>query len=142
MSTTYCQEKIGQVCADGFVCRHMCTTTCHRRKGQAASQGSLKPIVSETSEDRFNGMVKVRWKQIHYRGFTIQPKLDMGSSPHLSNANSIRTGWVVVRDGCNVMPGATYTGSPLSAKAMIDLFIEAKEDAETFWKLMRQFSTD
>jgi hypothetical protein len=134
------REKIGDVCHDGFVCRHMCSTTCHRRVAQAASQGSRRPIVSITKETRFNGMVKVDWKQIHYRGFTIQPKLDMGSSPWLSQANNVRTGWVIVRDGCNAMPGATWAGSPMEAKAMIDLFIEAEEDAEKFWKLVHEFS--
>jgi hypothetical protein len=133
------REQIGSVCQDGFACRHHCTTHCIRGKAQAASAANRTPLVSETKERRFNGMVELVWKVIHYRGFTIQPKLDMGKIPHLSNANSYRTGWVIVKDGCNAMPGASYATSPLEAKAMIDIWIEVDYDVDKFWKLSKMF---
>lgn len=96
-------------------------------------------VVEKTGETAFNGMVNVDIFYIHYRGFTIKPKLDMGSSPWLSHANSFRTGWVVVKDGCNALPGATWCHSPFDAKATIDLWIEAEFDAQQFWKLMEPY---
>lgn len=88
----------------------------------------------------FNGMVVVTLHKVFYRGFTIKPKLDMGSTPHLSHGNSYRTGWVVVDEiGCNAMPGASYSHSILEARAAIDIWIESGFDAETFWKLMEPY---
>lgn len=139
MGTPVIQAKIGDVCQDGFACRHMCTTRCARRVAQAAPIDNRTPLVSVSEDRRFNGMLSVQWRQIHYRGFTIQPKLDMGRSPHVSNGNMYQTEWVVVRNGRNAMPGAVYATSPINAKAMIDTFIEADEDPNKFWKLLEAF---
>lgn len=85
-----------------------------------------------------NGMINVPSISIEYRGFTIKPKLDMGSTPWSSNGNTIRKGYVVVRDGYNPMPGGAWAQSVIEAKVMIDTFIEAEENAEKFWMLLRE----
>lgn len=136
------KADIGSMCRDGFVCRLMCTTVCTRESVLSASGAIRRPIMSDTKECRFNGMVEVVWKVIQYRGFTIQPKLDMGSFPHRSNSNTYKTMWVITKNGLNIMPKAVSATTPLAAKAMIDLWIEAKEDAEQFWKLVEVFSAN
>lgn len=84
-----------------------------------------------------NGLVNVPDIDIEYRGFRIRPKLDFGSTPYL-NVNTYKKGYVVVQDGINPMPGATWSTSVLEAKVMIDVYIEADGDGDTFWKMMRE----
>ncbi len=86
----------------------------------------------------FNGMINVPNIRIEYRGFTIQPKLDMGKHPWSSNGNTYRRGYVVVRDGYQAMPGATWSENVIGAKVMVDSFIEANEDGQKFWEIMRE----
>jgi hypothetical protein len=151
-------EILGEQCADGGTCHHHCTTTCFRKDGcvpltlsglkddwTAPPDEPLKldpKMVTYVDGDKilFNGMVNQIDRTVSYMGFTIKPKLDMGSSPHLSHANSYRTGWVVVDEkGCNAMPGASYSTSILEAKASIDIWIQAEFNAEKFWQLMEPF---
>lgn len=84
-----------------------------------------------------NGLVNVPDIKIEYRGFIIQPKRDFGGYPY-SNVNTIRKGYVAVRDGLNYMPGATWAGSVIEAKAMIDSYIEADGDGQKFWEIHRE----
>lgn len=62
---------------------------------------------------------------IDYRGFTIEPKRDFGPGPGFYiNGQFIKRGYVVVKDGCNAMPGATWFLAIESAKEAIDILIE------------------
>jgi hypothetical protein len=104
-------------------------------------QASKKIYDIVTGEElRFNGMVNVKVMKIPYRGFTIQNKLDMGSSPWLTHANSIRTGFLVVdSQGCNALPAAGWCPSPLQCRACIDLWIESEFNADKYWELMAPY---
>ena len=92
----------------------------------------------KTPEMRSNGIINVPQIEIKYRGFTIKPKMDMGSTPWMSNGNTIRRGYVVIRDGCLAMPGGSWSGSIIEAKVSIDTFIEAEENGDRFWELLRE----
>ena len=83
-----------------------------------------------------NGLVNVPQIDIEYRDFHIVPKLDFGSTPY-QNVNTYRKGYVIVKDGVNVMPGATWATSVIEAKVMIDVYIEADGNGEMFWKILR-----
>jgi hypothetical protein len=45
-----------------------------------------------------------------YAGFLIKPKRDFGSTGFYDSKTrrNVKEGWVIVKDGCNVMPGATW----------------------------------
>jgi hypothetical protein len=107
-----------------------------KRKGNIMTDSAIESIYGKQV---FNGMVNVTVRDFEYNGFHIVNKLDMGSYPHLSHANSIRTGFVVTKDGCNAMPGAIWFKCMLSAKAGIDLWMESGYTAELFWKLMEPY---
>lgn len=85
----------------------------------------------------FNGIVNVPDIDIEYRGFHIRPKRDFGGYPY-ANVNTYKKGYVVVKDGMNAMPGATWSFSVIEAKVMIDSFIEAGGDAKVFWEITRE----
>lgn len=84
----------------------------------------------------FNGLVNVPNINIEYRGFNIVPKRDFGSYPY-SNVNTYRKGYVVVKNGVNVIAGASWASSVIEAKAMIDSHIKADGDGDLFWKIHR-----
>ncbi len=54
------------------------------------------------------------------------------------NGNHIRKGYIVVKNHCLAMPGGAWAHSVIEAKAMIDTLIEAEENAEKFWDLLRE----
>lgn len=87
-----------------------------------------------------NGMISVPNISIEYKGFTIRPKLDMGSSPWSVNGNDYRRGYIVIRNGVQVMPGGAWFHSVLEARVAIDLFVESGEDGPTFWNLWYEYS--
>lgn len=89
-------------------------------------------------EYQSNGIINVPIIQIEYKGFTIKAKLDMGCCPWNSKGNDIRRGYIIVENGCLVMPGGAWSHSVIEAKAMIDIYIEANRDAKIFWELLRQ----
>ena len=88
------------------------------------------------AEKVHNGLVNVPNIDIEYKGYHIKPKLDFGGYAH-KNVNTYYKGYVVVKDGYNAMPGATWSPSVIGAKVMIDTFIEADGDGDVFWKLHR-----
>jgi len=63
-----------------------------------------------------------------YRGFTIQPKRDFDRNGFFIKGRVIREGFVVVRDGLNVMPAATWFFTVGHAKTGIDILIEVAGD--------------
>jgi len=73
-----------------------------------------------------------------YRGFLIKPKRDFGNG-YLSNGRVIKRGWNVVKDGCNIMPGATWFETPKKAKRAINVLLRVKGDAQKFWEIMQPF---
>lgn len=62
-------------------------------------------------------------KTLH-KGFTVQPG---------------EGGFIVVKDGCNAMPGACICKSVEQAIHCIDVFVEVNGDAELFWEIMQPF---
>lgn len=81
-----------------------------------------------------NGLVNVPNIEIEYRGFIIKPKLDFGKYPY-QGVNTYRKGYVMTKDGYNVMAGATWATSIVEAKSMIDSHLEAEGDPIRFWKI-------
>ena len=79
-----------------------------------------------------NGMISVPNISIEYKGFTIRPKLDMGSTPWLVNGNEYRRGYIVTRNGIQIMPGGAWFTSVIEARFAIDILIEAREMARHF----------
>jgi hypothetical protein len=87
-----------------------------------------------------NGMISVPNISIEYKGFTIRPKLDMGSTPWLVNGNEYRRGYIVTRNDIQIMPGGAWFTSVIEARFAIDILIEAREDGPTFWNLWNEYS--
>ena len=79
----------------------------------------------------------LRLQKEEYRGYIISPKLDFGNEAFLINGVPYKHGWVVVKNHCNAMPGATWFTLRKRARLAIDILIEADGDADKFWKLMR-----
>ncbi|MGE7828864.1 hypothetical protein [Paenibacillus sp. NPDC093718] len=87
-----------------------------------------------------NGMIYVPDIELDYRGFVIRAKLDMGDTPWQVNGNCYRKGYVVVKDGCNPIPGSGWFHSIIEAKAGIDIFLEVNGDVDSFhrrWSELR-----
>ena len=68
---------------------------------------------------------------IDYRGFTIEPKRDFGPTGFYINGTFTKIGYVVVKDGCNAMPGATWFHTIESAKEAVDVLIDV--GGEDIW---------
>jgi len=155
-------EKIGERCADTGKCHHQCTTECFRKtccepltiSGLGPNWKPIEPkraadvsihddrtvtYVDDNTKVLNNGIYNVKNRVVKYRGFEIKPKLDFGQYPYRSHGNVISTGWVVIKDGCLAMPGATWSESILSARAAIDIWIESGFDAKKFWELMEPY---
>lgn len=81
-----------------------------------------------------NGMIMVPDISIEYKGYVIRPKLDMGSTPWLSKGNNYRRGYIVVKDGIQIMPGAIWFHSIIEARVAVDILIEVNGDGTAFWK--------
>lgn len=85
-----------------------------------------------------NGIINVPDVYIDYRGYKIVPKMDFGGKSWLINGNTIQRGYIVVRGGINIMPGATWFTSVIEAKAGIDCLIESGKTNRGFWELFRE----
>lgn len=70
-------------------------------------------------------------------GFTVEPKLDFGNNPHLIDGEWVSTGFVVTKDGVNVMPGAAWFRTVEEALDGIAAYIVADGNGDKFWALMR-----
>lgn len=70
---------------------------------------------------------------VDYHGFTIEPKRDFGPTGFFIDGKFIKRGYVVVKDGCNAMPGATWFYTIELAKEAIDIWIDVHCDAALFW---------
>jgi hypothetical protein len=85
-------------------------------------------------------------KVIH-RGFEIRVKRDFGNQFHLIDGMPCMWGYVVVKDGCNAMPGATWFQTVKAAKRGIDALFDvgganaASDDHEwvqSWWLRVRE----
>jgi hypothetical protein len=74
---------------------------------------------------------------LDYRGFAVEPKRDFGPVGFYIDGRFVKDGFVVVKDGCNAMPGATWFRTIDSAKHAIDVFIDVDGDAYKFWTRLR-----
>ncbi|TQS01389.1 hypothetical protein [Paenibacillus ottowii] len=90
------------------------------------------------AEYRSNGLIHVPDIRIEYKGFIIQPKLDMGRNPWRIKGNDIRRGYIVMENGCLAMPGGAWACSVVEAKHMIDTYLESGGDVQKFWELLRK----
>jgi hypothetical protein len=80
-----------------------------------------------------------RGDMTEYAGFHIKPKRDFGESGFYDSKTrrNVKEGWVVVKDGCNPMPGATWAHTQAEATQMIDVFMAVDQDGQKFWHLLR-----
>lgn len=80
-----------------------------------------------------------RGDKTEYAGFYIKPKRDFGESGFYDShtRRNVKEGWVVVKDGCNPMPGATWAHTQAEATQMIDVFMAVDQDGQKFWHLLR-----
>lgn len=70
-----------------------------------------------------------------YKGFTIKPQRFY--QKYLIKGRYISTGFVVVKGGCNIMPGAIWFESEYNAQEAIDVFIVTGNTPE-FWIKWRE----
>lgn len=85
-----------------------------------------------------NGLMPVPDIVIAYRGFEIVPKKDFWIQPHQDCGGIYKKGYVVTDGISNVMPGAAWARSVVEAKAMVDALVEAGEDSDKFWQILRE----
>ena len=75
-------------------------------------------------------------KSYRYKEFGIEPKLDFGGQPYLSNGKYFMKGWVVTKKNVNVMPGGVWFGTLSEAKRGI---LELKRyGSRNFWRKHRK----
>jgi hypothetical protein len=73
-----------------------------------------------------------------YAGYRIKPKQDFGSGFwDAPTRRHVKEGWVIVKDGCNAMPGATWAHNLAEAHQMIDVLEAVGGDGQKFWHLLR-----
>lgn len=73
--------------------------------------------------------------KIEFQGFTILPKRDFGTVGFNIMGEKVRDGFVVTKNGCNVMPGATWFQTVVAAKRAILNWIDAGENSDIWWLL-------
>lgn len=78
-----------------------------------------------------------------WNGYRIEPKQDFGPNGFLIEGRWVKSGFVVTKQGCNVMPGATWFETEPEAKKGIAALELAKQAARTqsdiphcFWMFM------
>jgi hypothetical protein len=80
--------------------------------------------------------------RIEHGEFTIVPKRDFGAGPgYYVRGRYVKSGWVVTKNGCNVLPGATWAETPEQALDLLHCYIAAGEGddkgGKKFWALVR-----
>lgn len=76
---------------------------------------------------------------VEYAGYTIKPKRDFpkGGIYDAKSRSNIDAGWVVVKGGCNALPGATWAHSTEHARGLISAMVIADGDANKFWAVLQ-----
>ena len=93
---------------------------------------------SKGQNDVFNGQIYGPDICINYKGYEIRPKLDMGRTPWLVNGRKVDSGFVVVRNLIQVMPGAIWFETVESAHKAIDALIAVNGNVDAFWKAYKR----
>lgn len=75
---------------------------------------------------------------VDYRGFIVEPKRDFVGAGFYVDGKFIKRGYVVVKDGCNAMPGATWFYTIEDAKEAIDILIDV--GGADIWKRPASYS--
>lgn len=93
----------------------------------------VNPYMSDGEMDSW-----INRDKIQYAGFDIVAKLDFGQygywdSKHRCNINA---GWVVVENGCNALPGATWAKTQEQAIGLISVFLAVDRDPDKFWHMV------
>jgi len=70
--------------------------------------------------------------------YRIEPKRDFGGRGFLLDRHWVVRGFIVTRNGCNIMPGAVWFRTTAEAMHAIAVYDRAGGNAERFWQLMRQ----
>jgi hypothetical protein len=78
-------------------------------------------------------------KSYTYRDHSIQPKRDFGRHGYLADGKIVTKGWVVCKDGVNIMPGGTWFQSLREARSALDVFLRVRGNADRFWEIMQPF---
>jgi hypothetical protein len=97
---------------------------------------------SDTSIQSMQAWLDAQMSELPYRGFMIKPKQDFGRFPHSIGGQVVAHGFVVTKQGANVMPAAAWFSTITQAQEAIDLLIEADGDADLFWELIRRRTKD
>lgn len=69
--------------------------------------------------------------------FRIVIKRDFGKYAFWIGGKFVKSGFVVTKGGCNVMPGATWFQTIEEAMNAIPKLIQSEGDSNKFWELMR-----
>ena len=70
--------------------------------------------------------------------FRIEPKRDFGRGKgYLINGKWVKSGFIVTRGGCNIMPGATWFQTVSDAMRAISVYIAA-DTSDQFWQMLRE----
>ena len=77
-----------------------------------------------------------RENPLEYRGFTIEPKRDFGRYGYRDDDGTIiKTGWIVVENYCNALPGAVWCKTIEQACECIDQLLESRMTGQDFWAI-------
>lgn len=77
-----------------------------------------------------------------FLGFTIKPKLDFGLHGYLIDGKMVKEGFVVCKNGCNIMPGATWFQTVPDAEQAIKVLLHVGEpyNNKRFWRLLHRIN--
>jgi hypothetical protein len=70
--------------------------------------------------------------------FHIKPKRDFGKYGFWINRQFVKSGFVVCKGGCNVMPGATWFLTIPEALKAAEIYVKVDYDAQAFWAEMQR----
>lgn len=73
---------------------------------------------------------------MEYRGYEIKPKQDFSPTGYFIKGEYVKSGFNVVKDGVNVMPGAIWFQTTIEAKEAIDALTLAQDNTDLFWLIM------
>jgi len=103
-----------------------------------------EPFRDEENNRTINVKNGALGQHVIYRDYLIREKQDFGEYGFLISGFRVKTGYVVIKDGCNVMPGACWFQTVEAAMRAIDDLIESEKGTivnsgreSPFWTLNR-----
>jgi hypothetical protein len=72
-----------------------------------------------------------------YGKYQIKTKNDFGNEPYWIDGFPVSSGYIVVLNDCNVMPGATWFQTVKDAKRACDILDSVKNDSTAFWSRLK-----